>query len=59
MWRDGAFPSDGCSLWKIENETFNTLKTKGYTLKTKGYNLEHNFGHGKEHLSALLANSPL
>ena len=22
---------------------------------TKGYNLEHNFGHGTEHLSALLA----
>ena len=38
----------GRARWKIENETFNTLKTKGY-------NLEHNFGHGKEHLSALLA----
>ncbi len=25
------------------------------TLKTKGYNLEHNFGHGKEHLSETLA----
>ena len=24
-------------------------------LKTKGYHLEHNFGHGKEHLSSLLA----
>jgi hypothetical protein len=24
-------------------------------LKTKGYNLEHNFGHGKQHLSAVLA----
>lgn len=23
------------------------------TLKTKGYNLEHNFGHGKQHLSLL------
>ena len=33
--------------WKIENETFNTLKTKGY-------NLEHNFGHGKNNLSAVL-----
>ncbi len=30
--------------WKIENETFNTLKNQGY-------HLEHNFGHGKEHLS--------
>ncbi len=34
--------------WKVENESFNVLKTKGY-------NLEHNFGHGKENLSALLA----
>ena len=24
-------------------------------LKTKGYHLEHNFGHGKEHLASLLA----
>ena len=38
----------GRARWKIENETFNTLKTKGY-------NLEHHFGHGKEHLSTLLA----
>jgi hypothetical protein len=38
----------GRARWKIENETFNTLKTKGY-------NLEHNFGHGKEHLAAFLA----
>ncbi len=34
--------------WKVENENNNTLKTKGY-------NLEHNFGHGKQHLSSLLA----
>src|ERR1700756_1648534 len=33
---------------KIEYETFNVLKTKGY-------NLEHNFGHGKENLAAILA----
>jgi hypothetical protein len=38
----------GRARWKIENETFNTLKTKGY-------NLEHNFGHGKNTLSAVLA----
>jgi hypothetical protein len=38
----------GKARWKIENESFNTLKTKGY-------NLEHNFGHGKQHLSAVLA----
>jgi hypothetical protein len=25
------------------------------TLKTKGYNLEHNFGHGKQHLASFLA----
>ena len=38
----------GRSRWKIENETFNVLKTKGY-------NLEHNFGHGKQHLATTLA----
>jgi Transposase DDE domain len=34
--------------WKIENETFNTLKNLGY-------NLEHNYGHGKDHLSTMFA----
>ncbi|UTW41401.1 transposase [bacterium SCSIO 12844] len=29
--------------WKIENETFNTLKNQGY-------NFEHNFGHGANNL---------
>ena len=38
----------GRTRWKVENENNNTLKTKGY-------NLEHNFGHGKEHLASLLA----
>ena len=38
----------GRARWKIENESFNTLKTKGY-------NLEHNFGHGQHNLSAVLA----
>ena len=38
----------GRARWKIENENNNVLKTKGY-------HLEHNFGHGKEHLSSLLA----
>ncbi len=33
---------------KIENENNNTLKKRGY-------HLEHNFGHGKQHLSSLLA----
>lgn len=37
----------GRARWKVENEHNNTLKTKGY-------NLEHNFGHGKQNLSALL-----
>ncbi len=39
---------DGRARWKIENENNNTLKTKGY-------HLTHNFGHGKNHLSTLLA----
>jgi len=38
----------GRARWKIENETFNVIKTKGY-------NIEHNFGHGKENLSCILA----
>jgi hypothetical protein len=37
----------GRARWKIENETFNVLKTKGY-------HLEHSFGHGKENLAAIL-----
>jgi len=38
----------GRSRWKIENETFNTLKNQGY-------HFEHNFGHGKQHLASNLA----
>ena len=34
----------GRCRWKIENETFNTLKNQGY-------HIEHNYGHGKNHLS--------
>lgn len=34
--------------WTIENETFNTLKNQGY-------HFEHNFGHGYQHLSTVLA----
>lgn len=37
----------GRARWKIENETFNVLKTNGY-------NLEHNFGHGRESLASVL-----
>lgn len=39
----------GRSRWKVENETFNTLKNLGY-------NLEHNYGHGKKHLATVFAN---
>ena len=35
----------GRARWKIEHEGFNTLKNHGY-------HLEHNFGHGQQHLSA-------
>jgi hypothetical protein len=38
----------GRARWKIENETFNTLKNQGY-------HFEHNFGHGKQHLSVVFA----
>lgn len=34
----------GRTRWKIENETFNTLKNQGY-------NYEHNYGHGQQYLS--------
>ena len=36
----------GRSRWKIENETFNTLKNLGY-------NFEHSYGHGKKYLSTV------
>jgi hypothetical protein len=36
----------GRARWKIENETFNTLKNQGY-------NLEHNYGHGEKNLSSV------
>ena len=36
----------GRARWKIENETFNTLKNLGY-------NFNHNYGHGKKHLSTI------
>ena len=37
----------GRARWKVENEGNNVLKTKGY-------HLEHNFGHGQNHLAELL-----
>jgi hypothetical protein len=46
--RENAFDimRAGRARWRIENETFNTLKNQGY-------NLEHNYGLGKKHLSAV------
>ena len=38
----------GRAKWKVENETFNTLKNLGYSL-------EHNYGHGKENLASNFA----
>jgi hypothetical protein len=42
-----ALMKGGRARWKIENETFNTLKNLGY-------NLEHNYGHGQKYLSTIL-----
>ena len=43
-----AIMRGGRARWKIENETFNTLKNQGYSL-------EHNYGHGEQNLSVVLA----
>ena len=47
--RDNIVELANCARarWKIENETFNVLKQHGY-------HLEHNFGHGKDTLAAVL-----
>ncbi len=42
----------GRTRWKVENESNNTLKTKGY-------HLEHNYGHGKQYLASILASLTL
>lgn len=42
------FARGGRCRWRIENETFNTLKNQGY-------HFEHNFGHGQKHLSSVFA----
>jgi hypothetical protein len=39
--------TSGRARWKTENENHNILKTKGY-------HLEHNFGHGEQHLATFL-----
>jgi Transposase DDE domain len=38
----------GRARWRIENETFNTLKNQGY-------HFEHNYGHGYQQLSVVFA----
>src|SRR5947208_16724577 len=38
----------GRARWRIENETFNTLKNQGY-------HFEHNYGHGQKNLSTVFA----
>jgi Transposase DDE domain len=38
----------GRARWRIENETFNTLKNQGY-------HFEHNYGHGEKHLAVVMA----
>ena len=38
----------GRARWKMENETFNTLKNQGY-------HFEHNYGHGEQPLSVVFA----
>ena len=43
-----ALMRGGRARWKIENETFNTLKNQGY-------NFEHNYGHGMKNLSVVFA----
>jgi hypothetical protein len=37
----------GRARWRIENETFNTLKNQGY-------NFEHNYGHGYKNLCSIM-----
>ena len=37
----------GRAKWKIENETFNTLKNQGY-------NFQHNYGHGYKNLCSVM-----
>jgi len=44
----GTLVKGGRCRWKIENETFNTLKNQGY-------HFEHNYGHGEQNLSVVFA----
>ena len=47
-WNVFEIMRGGRARWKIENETFNTLKNQGY-------NFEHNYGHGQQNLSVNFA----
>jgi hypothetical protein len=42
------FARGGRCRWKIENETYNTLKNQGY-------HFEHNYGHGEQHLCVVFS----
>lgn len=44
----GRGAQGGRTRWRIENETFNTLKNQGY-------HFEHNYGHGEKQLATVLA----
>jgi hypothetical protein len=43
-----AIARGGRARWRIENETFNTLKNRDYAFG-------HNFGHGENHLATVFA----
>ena len=43
-----AVARGGRTRWRIENETYNTLKNQGY-------HFEHNYGHGYQHLAEVFA----
>lgn len=47
-WNVKRIMRGGRARWKIENETFNTLKNQGYYF-------ERNFGHGQNHLSVVFS----
>lgn len=44
----GKIMRSGRARWKVENETFQTLKTES------SYNLDHSYGHGKKNLCTIL-----